>query len=113
MINHISIAVEDPARTAEFLGKLWDAMVLPFPPGEGAFIVIANDGRGSAVEVLPVDMVREPCDGLPPEENCNIGTPTERNEAQLLRTEENRKYEPDHLNIRTPHPSDQCPEPAP
>jgi len=101
MINHISIAVEDPARTAEFLGKLWDAMVLPFPPAEGAFIVIANDGRGSAVEVLPVDMVLEPGEGLPDEENFNIETPTERNEAQFVRTEANRKFGPVHLNIST------------
>jgi hypothetical protein len=101
MINHISIAVEDPTRTADFLAKLWDGMVLPFPPAEDALIVLANDGKGSAVEVLPADTVLQPGDGLPDDENFSHETPTEQNEARFVRTEAKKEFSPVHLNIST------------
>ncbi len=101
MINHISIAVEDPTQTAEFIAKLWDGMVLPFPPAEGAFIVLANDGKGSGVEVLPANTILKPGEGLPDEENFSIETPTEHNEARFLRTEVSEDFGPVHLNIST------------
>lgn len=101
MINHISIAVEDPTRTAEFLAELWDGMVLPFPPAEGAFIVLANDGKGSGVEVLPADTVLKPGEGLPDEENFSAQTATEQNEARFVRTEATNDFGPVHLNIST------------
>lgn len=101
MINHISIAVEDPTQTSEFLAKLWDGIVLPFPPAEGAFIVLADDGKGSAVEVLPADTVLKPGVGLPDEENFSAETATEQNEARFVRTEANKEFSPVHLNIST------------
>lgn len=101
MINHISIAVEDPTQTAEFLAKLWDGMILPFPPAEDAFIVLANDGKGSGVEVLPADTILKPGEGLPDEENFSIETPTEQHEARFVRTEANKEFGPVHLNIST------------
>jgi hypothetical protein len=32
MINHISIAVDEPQRVANVLAEIWDGMVFPFPP---------------------------------------------------------------------------------
>jgi hypothetical protein len=101
MINHISIAVEDPVRTADLLVKLWDGMVLPFPPAENALIVLANDGKGSAVEVLPADTVLQPGEGLPEDDGFGIDTQTERYEARFVRTEAKKEFSPVHLNIST------------
>lgn len=101
MINHISIAVEDPTRAANFLAELWDGMVLPFPPAKDAFIVLANDGKGSAVEVLPADTILKPGEGLPDETDFSLETPTERHEAHFVRSEANKEFGPVHLNIST------------
>ena len=49
MINHISIAVNDPKKVADVLAEIWDGVVYPFPPSPNSFIVLANDGKGSAV----------------------------------------------------------------
>lgn len=53
MIHHISIAAKDPRRVAEVLAELWQTRALPFPPVPGSYIVIADDGRGTAIEVSP------------------------------------------------------------
>ena len=50
MINHISIAVNDPKKVADVLAEIWDGAVYPFPPAPDSFIVLADDGRGTAVE---------------------------------------------------------------
>ncbi len=71
MINHISIGVNDPEKTANVLAELWNGIVLPFPPSPDSFIVLANDGKGSAVEITPIDVVLEPGEGLPDEESFN------------------------------------------
>ena len=42
---------------AEVFAELFDGLCLPFPPNPGAFISIARDGHGTAVEVYPVDTV--------------------------------------------------------
>ena len=54
MIHHISVAARDPRRVAGVLAELWQTRSLPFPPVEGAYIVIADDGRGTAIEVVPL-----------------------------------------------------------
>lgn len=101
MINHISIGVNDPEKTANILAELWNGMVLPFPPSPDSFIVLANDGKGSAVEVTPIDVVLEPGEGLPDEESFNAGTPTGENEARFVRTGFRPRYVSTHLNINT------------
>src|SRR5690349_870975 len=53
MIHHISIAAKDPRHVAGVLAELWQTRALPFPPVPGSFIVIADDGRGTAIEVTP------------------------------------------------------------
>ncbi|MDT7541415.1 MAG: hypothetical protein QOE33_1319 [Acidobacteriota bacterium] len=54
MIHHISIAAKDPQRVARVIAELWQTEALPFPPVPGAFIVIADDEHGTAIEVSPL-----------------------------------------------------------
>jgi hypothetical protein len=103
MINHISIGVHNPEKVAGVIAELWqDATIIPFPPCPDSFIVIAEDGRGSAVEITPVDIVLAPGEGFPPEENFDDSTPTEEYEAKFVKTEVAPEYVATHLNINTP-----------
>jgi hypothetical protein len=54
MIHHISISAKDPQRVANVIADLWQTQALPFPPFPGAFIVILNDGHGTAIEIAPI-----------------------------------------------------------
>ena len=101
MINHISIAVENPERVARVLAELWNGMVLPFPPAPNSFIVLANDGRGSGVEITPIDTVIKPGEGLPTDENFSTETPTGEYEAKFVTSDFVPQYVPTHLNINT------------
>ncbi|MBC7899715.1 MAG: hypothetical protein H7070_06640 [Saprospiraceae bacterium] len=101
MINHISIGVHNPEKTANVLAELWDGIVLPFPPSPDSFIVLANDGKGSAVEVTPIDVVLEPGTGLPEDDGFSTETITEENEARFVRTDFRPQYVSTHLNINT------------
>jgi hypothetical protein len=101
MINHISIAVHNPEKVANILAELWGGFVIPFPPAPDSFMVLANDGRGSAVEVTPIDTVLIPGEGLPPEENFDTATPTEEYEAKFVRSEFAPQYVATHLNINS------------
>lgn len=67
MINHISIAVNEPERVAHFIAELWDGYVYPFPPAPNSFFVLANDGKGTALEITPAGTVLVPGEGLPDE----------------------------------------------
>ena len=99
MINHISIAVNDPQRVANFLAEIWDGMVFPFPPAPGSYFVVANDGRGTAVEITPAGTVLVPGEGLPDENDPDA--PTEGYEARFVQSELRPKYVATHLNINT------------
>ena len=97
MINHISIAVNEPERVANFLSEIWDGIVYPFPPAPGSFFVIANDGKGTAVEVTPAGTVLVPGEGLPDEDDLDAATETY--EAQFVKSEFVPRYVATHLNI--------------
>jgi hypothetical protein len=99
MINHISIAVNEPERVANVLAEIWDGMVFPFPPAPGSFFVIANDGRGTAVEVTPAGTVLIPGEGLPDENDPEA--PTEEFEAKFVQSKFKPTYVATHLNINT------------
>lgn len=101
MINHISIGVHNPEKVANVLAELWNGMVIPFPPCPNSFIALANDGRGSGVEVTPIETVLVPGEGLPPEENFDINVRTEKYEAKFVRSDFSPRYVPTHLNINT------------
>lgn len=101
MINHISIAVHNPEKVANVIAELWNGIVVPFPPTPNSFMVFANDGRGSAVEITPVDIVLVPGEGLPPEENFGVNTQTEEYEAKFVKSDFVPQYVATHLNINT------------
>ena len=101
MINHISIAVRNPEKVASVLAELWGGFVVPFPPAPDSFMVLANDGRGSAVEVTPIDTVLIPGEGFPPEDNFDMGVPTEEYEAKFVKSDFAPQYVATHLNINT------------
>jgi hypothetical protein len=99
MINHISIAVNDPQRVANVIAELWDGMVFPFPPAPGSYFVIANDGRGTAVEITPAGTVLIPGEGFPDEND--LDAPTEVYEAKFVQSDLKPMYVATHLNINT------------
>ena len=99
MINHISIAVNEPERVANVLAEIWDGMVFPFPPAPGSFFVIANDGKGTAVEVTPAGTVIVPGERLPAENDVTAAT--EEFEAKFVKSDFVPRYVATHLNINT------------
>jgi hypothetical protein len=99
MINHISIAVNEPERVANFLAEIWDGMVFPFPPAPNSFFVIANDGKGTAVEIIPSGTVLVPGEGEPDENDLDAAT--EEFEAQFVQSDFKPRYVATHLNINT------------
>jgi len=101
MINHISIAVNEPKRVAGVLAEIWDGVVYPFPPSPGAYVVLANDGRGTTVEVTTRGTTIVPGKGYPPAENFSIETPTEEYEAKFVQNDAPPQYVATHLNLNT------------
>lgn len=99
MINHISIAVNDPKKVADVLAEIWDGVVYPFPPSPNSFIVLANDGKGTGVEVTPAGTVLVPGTGLP--EKNDGSEDTSAYEARFERSELRPRYVATHLNINT------------
>lgn len=53
MIAHFSIPSRTPLATAEVFARIIDGVVMPFPPAEGGWLVVARDGSGTGVEVVP------------------------------------------------------------
>src|SRR5687768_15021111 len=101
MINHISIGVRNTERVANVLAELWGGFVVPFPPAPDSFMVLANDGKGTAVEVTPIDTVLVPGEGLPPEKNFDTSVRTEEYEAKFVKSDFAPQYVATHLNINT------------
>ena len=101
MINHISIGVHNPEKVASVIAELWDGLVVPFPPCPNSFMVFANDGRGTAVEITPATTVLVPGEGYPAEENFGTETITEEFEAKFVQLAEAPKYTATHLNLNT------------
>jgi hypothetical protein len=55
MLFHISMAAERPEQAARLVAELWGGRAYPFPPvAEGSWIAMADDDRGSAIEVYPL-----------------------------------------------------------
>ena len=110
MINHISIAANEPERVANFIAKVWDGYVFPFPPAPDSYFVLANDGRGSALEITPAGTVLVPGEGLPDENDLYAGT--ENHEAQFVRSEFVPRYVATHINLNTKKSIDEIREMA-
>lgn len=101
MLNHISIAVNDPEKVANILAEIWDGIVAPFPPAPNSFIVLANDGKGSGVELTPAGTILVPGEGFPSEDGFSTETRTEEYEAKFVKSDFVPKYVATHLNINT------------
>jgi len=99
MINHISIAVQEPKKVADVLAEIWDGSVYPFPPAPGSFLVLANDGKGTGVEITPAGTVIVPGEGLPDENDTDAAT--EEFEARFVKSDLVPRHVATHLNINT------------
>ena len=64
MIHHVSIPARDPGHVAQVLSDLTGWPFRPFlGPVPGAFMLLAEDGRGTAIEVYPQETVISPGEG--------------------------------------------------
>jgi hypothetical protein len=57
MLHHIAISVANPSRVAKVLAELMNGQFFEFPLFHDAYIAIAGDAYGTAVEVLPQNSV--------------------------------------------------------
>jgi hypothetical protein len=102
MINHISIGVHNPEKVANILAELWGGYAMPFPPSPGGYVAFADDGIGTMVEIIPIDIQLLPGTGLPDEENFSRETITDDNEATFTIGQEAPQFGSVHLNINSP-----------
>jgi hypothetical protein len=102
MINHISIGVNDPEKVANILAELWGGVAMPFPPSPGGYVAFADDGKGSMVELVPIDVHLVPGTGLPDEVGFTQETPTDVFEATFVPGNETSLFGSVHLNINSP-----------
>lgn len=66
MIAHVSVPSRDPRGTALLLAALIDGEVFNFPVVPGAWIAVARDNSGLAIEVYPEEMAHHPGQGQVP-----------------------------------------------
>ncbi len=102
MINHISIGVNNPEHVANVVAELWGGYAMPFPPSPGGFVVFADDGRGTMIEVVPSDVQIVPGIGVPKEEGFSRETITDDFEATFVPGNERSLFGSVHLNINSP-----------
>lgn len=60
MIAHVSIPARNPRETALLLSEFIDGEAFEFPVVPGAWIAVARNGSGLAVEVYPDTMAHHP-----------------------------------------------------
>jgi hypothetical protein len=84
---------------ADVLAEIWDGIVFPFPPAPGSFLVLANDGRGTGVEVTPAGTIIVPGEGEPDE--TDLDAATEEYEAKFVKSDLIPRYVATLLNINT------------
>lgn len=102
MINHISIGVNNPEKVANVLAELWNGYAMPFPPSPGGFVVFADDGMGTLLELVPNDVHIVPGIGLPEEEGFTPQTITEEFEGTFTPGNQPSLFGSVHLNINSP-----------
>ncbi len=102
MINHISVGVRNPERAAAVLAELWNGYSYPFPPSPGGFITFADDGRGSAVEFVPVNIELLPGNGTPDYADFGTATPTEEYEGTFQYAENGPDFVSTHIAVNSP-----------
>jgi hypothetical protein len=102
MINHISIGVNNPEHVANVIAELWGGYAMPFPPSPGGYVVFADDGRGTMVEIVPSYVHLVPGIGLPDEDGFTRETITEDFEATFVSGNDRSIFGSVHLNINSP-----------
>jgi hypothetical protein len=54
MLYHMSMDAQQPKHVAEVLAEIFEGVALPFPPvSSDAWMAMAGDDRGTAIEVYP------------------------------------------------------------
>lgn len=54
MLFHVSLEADDPRHVAHVFAEIFGGAATPFPPvGEGSWVALAGDDRGTMVEVYP------------------------------------------------------------
>lgn len=101
MLNHISIGVNDTKNVANILATIWNGYAMPFPVAEDSWMVFADDGIGTAVEVAPINTILVPGEGLPEEEGFDSTTPTEEFEGRFAKGDFSPAYVATHMNINS------------
>ena len=102
MINHISFGVQEPEKVANILAELWGGVAMPFPPSPGGYVAFADDGRGTIVELVPIDVNLVPGTGYPDEATFTPETITDDYEATFVAGNETSLFGSVHLNINSP-----------
>ncbi len=102
MINHISFGAREPEKVANILAELWGGVAMPFPPSPGGYVAFADDGRGTLVEVIPIDVHAIPGEGLPDASTFTSETITDEHEAAFVAGNETSLFGSVHLNINSP-----------
>lgn len=64
VIAHMSIPAKDPKATALFFAAVIDGQAFEFPVVPGAWIAVAKDNSGLAIEVYPRTMAHHPGTGV-------------------------------------------------
>jgi hypothetical protein len=88
MLFHASIPARDPQRVAAVLAELWRGAAFPFPPFPGAFVAIADDDRGTALEIYPAGQVLTPGATEVEHRRVDDGRPSETHVAIGVRCDE-------------------------
>lgn len=102
MINHISISAHNPEKVAKVFAELWNGYVFPFVACPDSYIALADDGKGTEIEVTPINIELLPGEGLPVEdETFTAQTPTEEYEGKFTERERVSDYTATHVNINT------------
>jgi len=102
MIAHLSIDASNPERVARIISELWRGKVLPFPVVAGGWIVLADDDRGSAIEIYPRSTEMTPGVGQPPESSPTDSAALQPHEVQPRRGSGEREYGATHVAMQTP-----------
>lgn len=101
MIAHVSIPAKHPEIVAKALGKILDGSVFSFPVVNGAFIVVANDNSGHAIEVYPAGMCHHPGQGLPPANEGPATVQTKPWEDQIFIDPSKTQFTSHHMALST------------
>lgn len=101
MIAHVSIPAKNPIQVAKLLGKVMGGKVFNFPVVAGAYIVIANDESGTAIEVYPSGTLHHPGRGKAPAQPGPASMITQEWEDQIFHEDVPSSFSSYHMALVT------------